>query len=89
MQKVELLPNLAARLDIEPDLFGGVWLMKEWGRIGARERFVAERFNSAELAVAALRRQADRKFRRPARLISRGLAIGSVAFQLLPVPFCN
>jgi predicted DNA-binding WGR domain protein len=31
------------RLDIEPDLFGGVMLMKEWGRIGARGRVMAER----------------------------------------------
>jgi predicted DNA-binding WGR domain protein len=24
------------RLDTQPDLFGGVFLMKEWGRIGSR-----------------------------------------------------
>jgi predicted DNA-binding WGR domain protein len=29
-------------LDVQPDLFGGVLLMKEWGRIGPRGRMVAE-----------------------------------------------
>jgi predicted DNA-binding WGR domain protein len=52
------------RLDIEPDLFGGVILMKEWGRIGARGRMVAESYDSADLAAAAMQRQAERKRRR-------------------------
>ena len=30
------------RLDVQPDLFGGVLLVKEWGRIGARGRTVSE-----------------------------------------------
>ena len=30
------------RLDVQPDLFGGVLLVKEWGRIGAQARMVAE-----------------------------------------------
>jgi predicted DNA-binding WGR domain protein len=41
------------RLDIEPDLFGGVLLMKEWGRIGARGRIMAERYDSEALARMA------------------------------------
>jgi predicted DNA-binding WGR domain protein len=52
------------RLDIEPDLFGGVLLVKEWGRIGARGRMVAESYDSEALAADALQRQADRKRRR-------------------------
>jgi predicted DNA-binding WGR domain protein len=52
------------RLDMQPDLFGGVLLMKEWGRIGARGRIMAERFDSEGLAADALQRQADRKRRR-------------------------
>ena len=52
------------RLDIEPDLFGGVLLMKEWGRIGARGRMVAESYDSEALTTDALQRQADRKRRR-------------------------
>ena len=52
------------RLDVQPDLFGGVLLMKEWGRIGARGRMVAERYDSEALAADALQRHADRKKRR-------------------------
>jgi predicted DNA-binding WGR domain protein len=52
------------RLDIEPDLFGGVLLMKEWGRIGARGRVAAERFESEAFALAALQQQSNRKKRR-------------------------
>jgi len=52
------------RLHIEPDLFGGVLLMKEWGRIGTRGRVVAERYEAKPLAVAALQKQAARKRRK-------------------------
>jgi predicted DNA-binding WGR domain protein len=52
------------RLDMQPDLFGGVLLMKEWGRIGARGRIMAERYDSEALAADALQRHADRKKRR-------------------------
>jgi predicted DNA-binding WGR domain protein len=52
------------RLDIQPDLFGGALLMKQWGHIGARGRVTAERYDRAALAADALRRQAERKKRR-------------------------
>jgi predicted DNA-binding WGR domain protein len=52
------------RLDVPPDLFGGVLLMKEWGRIGARGRVVAERYDTEALAAVALQRQAERKRQR-------------------------
>jgi predicted DNA-binding WGR domain protein len=52
------------RLDMQPDLFGGVLLMKEWGRIGTRGRIMAERYDSEALAADALQRQAARKRRR-------------------------
>ena len=51
-------------LDVQPDLFGGVLLVKEWGRIGAHGRTVAERYDTEALAAAALQRQAERKRRR-------------------------
>jgi predicted DNA-binding WGR domain protein len=51
-------------LDVQPDLFGGVLLVKEWGRIGARGRMVAERYDTEALAAAALQCQAERKRRR-------------------------
>jgi WGR domain len=53
-------PLLSARTD----LFGGVLLMKEWGRIGARGRIVAERYDAEALAAGALQQQAERKRRR-------------------------
>jgi predicted DNA-binding WGR domain protein len=49
------------RLDVQPDLFGGVLLVKEWGRIGAHGRMVAERYDTEALAVGALQQQAERK----------------------------
>jgi len=52
------------RLDMQPDLFGGVLLVRQWGRIGARGRIVAERFDDAKLAAAALAQHAARKARR-------------------------
>jgi predicted DNA-binding WGR domain protein len=42
------------RLDMQPDLFGGVLLVKEWGRIGAQGRMVAERYDTEALAADAL-----------------------------------
>lgn len=60
------------RLDIERDLFGGFLLMKQWGRIGARGRIIAERFESEAPALAALQKQADRKQRRGYVVTNRG-----------------
>ncbi len=52
------------RLDVQPDLFGGVLLVKQWGRIGAQGRMVAESYDSEALAADALQRHAERKRRR-------------------------
>lgn len=52
------------RLDIERDLFGGVRLMKQWGRIGARGRITAKHYENEATARAALQKQAERKRRR-------------------------
>jgi predicted DNA-binding WGR domain protein len=41
------------RLDIEPDLFGGVLLVKAWGCIGTEGRSVAEFYDTAALAADA------------------------------------
>lgn len=60
------------RLDIERDLFGGFLLMKQWGRIGARGRIMAKRFESEAPALAALQKQADRKRRRGYVVTNRG-----------------
>ncbi len=50
--------------DIQPDLFGGFLLVRQWGRIGAEGRSVAEHFDDATLAAAALAQHAARKARR-------------------------
>jgi predicted DNA-binding WGR domain protein len=52
------------RLDVQPDLFGGFLLVRQWGRIGARGRIVAERFDHVALAAQALAQHAARKARR-------------------------
>jgi predicted DNA-binding WGR domain protein len=52
------------RLDVQTDLFGGVLLMKEWGRIGAQGRVVAEHFEDMALALAAVAQHRARKSRR-------------------------
>ncbi len=52
------------RLDMQPELFGGVLLVRQWGRIGAEGRSVTEHFDSATLAAAALAQHASRKARR-------------------------
>ncbi len=60
------------RLDMQPDLFGGVLLIKAWGRIGARGRVMAERFESEAPALAALQKRVDRKRRRGYAVTNRG-----------------
>ena len=66
LRRVDLSRNMSRfyRLALEADLFGGVLLMKQWGRIGAGGRIVAEHYASEALAASALQRQAERKRRR-------------------------
>ena len=52
------------RLDVQPDLFGGVLLVKQWGRIGAQGRIVDESYANEELAADALQKHAEQKRRR-------------------------
>jgi predicted DNA-binding WGR domain protein len=52
------------RLDLQPDLFGGVLLVKQWGRIGTAGRIVDESYDSEARAAEAMQRQAERKRRR-------------------------
>jgi predicted DNA-binding WGR domain protein len=52
------------RLDVQPDLFGGFAVVKEWGRIGARGRMMDELHDTETLAVAAMQRQAAHKRKR-------------------------
>jgi predicted DNA-binding WGR domain protein len=52
------------RLEVQPDLFGGFAVVKEWGRIGACGRMMDEWHMTEALALAVLQRQAERKRRR-------------------------
>jgi predicted DNA-binding WGR domain protein len=63
LRRVDPARNMSRfyRLDVQPDLFGGVLLVKEWGRIGAQGRMVAESYESETLAAVALQRQAERE----------------------------
>ena len=52
-------------LDVQPDLFGGFMVVKEWGRIGSRGGTIMDEPHPTEaLAAAAMQRQAERKRRR-------------------------
>ena len=66
LRRIDPAHNMARfyTMDVQPDLFGGVLLMKQWGRIGARGRIVNESHPTEALALAALQRQADQKLRR-------------------------
>jgi predicted DNA-binding WGR domain protein len=57
-------PGTGPLLDVQPDLFGGVLLIRAWGRIGAFGRVVAEHYHSDTLATDAMQRHAERKKRR-------------------------
>ena len=46
-------------LNVQPDLFGGVLLVKQWGSIGTGGRIVEESYGSEALAADAMRKQAD------------------------------
>jgi len=59
------------RLEVQPELSGGVLLVKEWGRLAASGRVVAQRYNSEALTADALLRQAEREWRR--RYAKQGL----------------
>jgi predicted DNA-binding WGR domain protein len=62
------------RLDIQPDLFGGFLLLKQWGRIGAHGQIKAERYDNEAPALAALHRHChnDWSLRPRLRLGSQG-----------------
>lgn len=51
-------------LSIQPTLFGGASLVRNWGRIGASGQAMIETFDRADQAAGALRRLEQRKRRR-------------------------
>lgn len=52
------------RMSIERDLFGGVHLVREWGRIGSRGRVLVEQHEDEGKAMTALLKLASAKKRR-------------------------
>lgn len=52
------------RMSVQPDLFGGVSLVREWGRIGFRGQMLVEQHENEGRAVAALVKLAAVKMRR-------------------------
>ena len=51
-------------MSIQPDLFGGASLVREWGRIGARGQMIVEQHPDEGRAVTALIKLAAVKKRR-------------------------
>jgi predicted DNA-binding WGR domain protein len=52
------------RLDLQPDLFGGVALVKEWGRVGRAGQVRSECFADPAAARTTLEKQQRAKARR-------------------------
>jgi len=52
------------RMVIQPDLFGGASLIREWGRIGTRGRQMIDTYPDEGMAVTALMALATEKRRR-------------------------
>lgn len=66
LHRIDPAHNMARfyALDVQPDLFGCILLVKAWGRIGTHGRVVQEMHLTEAQARAALQRQAERKRRR-------------------------
>ena len=56
------------RISVQPDLFGGVNLVREWGRIGYRGQMLVEQHDDEGRAVNALMKLSATKKRRGYRL---------------------
>lgn len=52
------------RMSVQPDLFGGACLVREWGRIGFRGQMLIEQHPDEGRAVTALMKLAANKTRR-------------------------
>ena len=56
LKRIDLTRNMRRfyRMSLQPDLFGGVDLMREWGRIGSRGQWLIERHPGEEAAASAM-----------------------------------
>ncbi|WP_245314359.1 WGR domain-containing protein [Rhizobium sp. R634] len=66
LYRIDRALNMARfyRLSIQPTLFGGSSLVRNWGRIGTEGRLKVELFDTLGQAAVALERVASRKLRR-------------------------
>lgn len=58
------------RLSVQPDLFGGACLVREWGRIGLRGQVLIEQHDDEGKAVTALMKLSATKTRRGYRAVT-------------------
>ena len=56
LKRIDLTKNMRRfyRMSLQPDLFGGVDLVREWGRIGFRGQWLIERHPGEDEAVSAM-----------------------------------
>lgn len=66
MRRIDLACNMRRfyRMSVQPDLFGGASLVREWGRIGLRGQVMIEHHADEGRAVTALMKLAGVKSRR-------------------------
>jgi len=66
MRRIDSALNMRRfyRMSIQPDLFGGASLVREWGRIGARGQMMVESHPDEGKAITALMKLAVAKKRR-------------------------
>lgn len=66
MRRVDPARNMRRfyRMSIQPDLFGGASLVREWGRIGSRGQMMSEQHPDEGQAIIALMKLARVKQRR-------------------------
>ena len=56
LKRIDVTKNMRRfyRMSLQPDLFGGVDLVREWGRIGFRGQWLIERHPGEDEAVSAM-----------------------------------
>ncbi|TQM89870.1 WGR domain-containing protein [Roseinatronobacter monicus] len=66
MRRIDVARNMRRfyRMSVQPDLFGGASLVREWGRIGYRGQMMTEPYADEGQAVTALMKLACVKKRR-------------------------
>ncbi|SOC20632.1 predicted DNA-binding WGR domain protein [Rhodobacter sp. JA431] len=76
LKRIDLSLNMRRfyRMSVQPDLFGGACLVREWGRIGFRGQMLIEQHDDEGKAVTALMKLSARKTRRGYRAVTEQCA---------------